>query len=179
MLSPPTRLNSIAELSMGSRPRLSAAAAFAAQLEPPGRRPESILINNRCPHAVARFQGAGFPLAEARPYMLSPPSRLNLIAKFSMGSRPRLSAAAAFAAQLEPPGRRPESILINNRCPHAVARFQGAGFPLAEARPYMLSPPSRLNLIAKFSMGSRPRLSAAAAFAAQLEPLADARGVFY
>ena len=74
-----------------------------------------------------------------------------------MGSRPRLSAAAAFAAQLEPPGRRPGMILINNRCPHTVAPFQGAGFPLAEARPYMLSPPTRHNGVgASFSNGLRP-----------------------
>ena len=33
-----------AELSMGSRPRLSAAAAFAARLEPPGWRPGIIII---------------------------------------------------------------------------------------------------------------------------------------
>ena len=32
------------ELSMGSRPRLSAAAAFAARLDPPGWRPGIIII---------------------------------------------------------------------------------------------------------------------------------------
>ncbi len=45
--------------------------------------------------------------------MLSPPSRLKgMGASGSMGSRPRLSAVAAFAARLEPLGRRSGIIII-------------------------------------------------------------------
>ena len=39
----------------------------------------------------------------------------------SMGSRPRLSAAAAYAAPLEPPGWRPGTIYLKIPFPPAVS----------------------------------------------------------
>ena len=180
LLSPPSRLNGVrASVSMGSRPRLSAAAAFAAPLEPPGWRRG---LKQSCPvRSVGILGRAALSSLAQRSYVLSPPSRLNGVrASVSMGSRPRLSAAAAFAAPLEPLGwcRGIKRILSRPQCRDFWGEHHASLLSSLAQRSYVLSPPSRLNGVgASVSMGSRPRLSAAAAFAAPLEPRAGRRGI--
>ena len=80
MLPPPTRLNTNAELSMGSRPRLSAGAALRLGWN---------------------------PRAGARGLSLFKSSPIRRMAILRQGLSVGLSAGAAFAARLEPPGRTP------------------------------------------------------------------------
>ena len=99
-----------AELSMGSRPRLSAGAAFAARLEPPGWRPGDYHYLYRRPSGAWQFGKRGSPWST----VLSPPTRLNSYAELSMGLRPRLSAGAALRLGWNPrAGARGFSLLKN------------------------------------------------------------------
>ena len=115
-----------------------------------------------------------------------------------MGSRPRLSAGAASRLYSHPrAGARRLFSPDSFRPPRTVAsgrfhrltplarcwrRLRGStltpSFPWAYAHGYVLSPPSRLNTNVQLSMGSRPRLSAAAASRLYSIPRDGARGLF-
>ena len=97
----------------GLTPTAKCCRRFAARLESPGWRPGDYHCLYRRPSGAWQFGKRGSPWST----VLSPPTRLNSYADLSMGSRPRLSAGAAFAARLEPAGVRPGIIIIEKSCP--------------------------------------------------------------
>ena len=130
-----------AELSMGSRPRLSAAAAFAAQrdggirfhgLTPtakccrrvrgsvgtPGLAPGDYHYLNRRPSGVWQFLRQGLSVGHRAVAAFA----AQHCAELSMGSRPRLSAAAAFAAQRDG-GIRFHGLTPTAKCGRRVRGF--------------------------------------------------------
>ncbi len=174
---------------MGLRPRLSAAAAsplkgYGNPRAAARRTIHRIVVNPslwRNSSVCRIFSWAPIPVfqfspAYARRYLLPPPTRLGVGASFSMGLRPRLSAAAAsplkgYGNPRAAARRTIHRIVVNPslwRNSSVCRIFSWAPIPVfqfspAYARRYLLSPPTRLGVGASFSMGLRPRLSAAAA----------------
>ena len=110
---------------MGLRPRLSADAAFAAYwnsgLAPGG-------LSQKFPsHGSVVILGRAAPEGPTPwRHVLPPPTRLNSNAELSMGSRPRLSADAAFAAYWNS-GLAPGGLSFKNPVPRQCCDFRESG----------------------------------------------------
>ena len=129
----------------------------------PGLAPGDYHYLNRRPSGVWQFLRQGLSVG------LSAAAAAQHCAELSMGSRPRLSAAAAFAAQRDGGIR----LSMGSR-PAKCCRRLSMGW----ARPRLSAAAAfAAQHCAELSMGSRPRLSAAAAFAAFWNPRTDSRGI--